>query len=200
MADDFLAISTRDSPRPPRRRRCPESPGNRPSPRRWIHRRRTSRRVAGHFVDAAVADGVCGRPVSVGRAAVRAGSAGLSSDHSCVALRVERRPVCCLRDPHRERPKPKGHGVADVGAGLLAANPLHPTSQIAAGVAQCIFQATIAAPMFWGWKAVDSAAQLRRLLIVAFVFNTRAPRSASFRCISQAVHAAGVQFTWESAE
>jgi hypothetical protein len=56
--------------------------------------------------------------------------------------------------------------------GLLAANLLHPTSQIAAGVAQCVFQATIAAPMFWGWKAVDSAAQLRRLLIVAFVFNT----------------------------
>ncbi len=56
--------------------------------------------------------------------------------------------------------------------GLLAANLLHPTSQIAAGVAQCVFQATIAAPMFWGWKAVDSAAQLRRLLVIAFVFNT----------------------------
>ena len=67
---------------------------------------------------------------------------------------------------------PRGTVPLTLALGLLAANLLHPTSQIAAGVAQCVFQATIAAPMFWGWKAVDSAAQLRRLLIVAFVFNT----------------------------
>jgi len=67
---------------------------------------------------------------------------------------------------------PRGTVPLTLALALLAANLLHPTSQIAAGVAQCIFQATIAAPMFWGWKAVDSAAQLRRLLVIAFVFNT----------------------------
>lgn len=67
---------------------------------------------------------------------------------------------------------PRGTVPLTLALGLLAANLLHPTSQIAAGVAQCIFQATIAAPMFWGWKAVDSAAQLRRLLVIAFLFNT----------------------------
>ena len=67
---------------------------------------------------------------------------------------------------------PKGSVLLTLALGLLAANLMHPTSQIGAGVAQCIFQATIAAPMFWGWKAVDSAAQLRRLLVIAFVFNT----------------------------
>ena len=67
---------------------------------------------------------------------------------------------------------PSGSVLLTFALGLLAANLMHPTSQIGAGVAQCIFQATIAAPMFWGWKAVDSAAQLRRLLVITFVFNT----------------------------
>ncbi len=67
---------------------------------------------------------------------------------------------------------PRGSVLLTFALGLLAANLMHPTSQIGAGVAQCIFQATIAAPMFWGWKAVDSAAQLRRLLVITFVFNT----------------------------
>lgn len=67
---------------------------------------------------------------------------------------------------------PRGTLALTLALGLLAANLLHPTSQIAAGIAQCVFQATIAAPMFWGWKAVDSAAQLRRLLVIVFVFNT----------------------------
>jgi hypothetical protein len=67
---------------------------------------------------------------------------------------------------------PRGTVLLTLALALLAANLMHPTSQIGAGVAQCIFQATIAAPMFWGWKAVDSAAQLRRLLVIAFVFNT----------------------------
>jgi len=67
---------------------------------------------------------------------------------------------------------PSGAVLLTFALGLLAANLMHPTSQIGAGVAQCIFQAAIAAPMFWGWKAVDSAAQLRRLLVMTFVFNT----------------------------
>ena len=124
MADDLL-VGSRRAIRLGRRAGAgaPGSPGNRPSPRRWIHRRRTSRRVAGRFVDAAVADGVSGRPVPVGRAAVRARSAGLSSDHPRVAVRVERGPVHRLRDPHRARPKPQGHGAADVGAGTAGGKP-----------------------------------------------------------------------------
>lgn len=66
---------------------------------------------------------------------------------------------------------PKGTLLLLFALALLAANLLHPTSQISAGVAQCIFQAAIAAPMFWGWKAVDSAVRLRQLLVMAFVFN-----------------------------
>ena len=56
--------------------------------------------------------------------------------------------------------------------GLLALNLLHPTSLLEAGIAQCVFQAAIAAPMFWGWKAVQSPRQLRRILWVAFTLNT----------------------------
>ena len=55
---------------------------------------------------------------------------------------------------------------------LLVLNLLHPTSLLEAGVAQCVFQAAIAAPMFWGWKAVGSPRQLRRILWVAFTLNT----------------------------
>ena len=56
--------------------------------------------------------------------------------------------------------------------GLLALNLLHPTSLLEAGVAQCVFQASIAAPMFWAWKAVNGLTQLRRLLWIAFALNT----------------------------
>ena len=55
---------------------------------------------------------------------------------------------------------------------LLVANLLHPTSQLAAGIAQCVFQASIAAPMFWGWKAVASPERLRRLLWIALLCNS----------------------------
>ena len=55
---------------------------------------------------------------------------------------------------------------------LLAVNLLHPTSQLTAGIAQCVFQASIAAPMFWGWKAVDTPERLRRLLWIALLCNS----------------------------
>ena len=44
--------------------------------------------------------------------------------------------------------------------GVLVANLLHPTTQFAAGVAQCVFQLMIAAPVFWAWKAVRDETRL----------------------------------------
>ncbi|MBK5298010.1 MAG: hypothetical protein JJE40_12700 [Vicinamibacteria bacterium] len=66
---------------------------------------------------------------------------------------------------------PRGTLLLAFALGLLFMNLLHPTTQVAAGIAQCLFQAAIAAPMFWAWRAVRSPAQLRRLLVLAFVFN-----------------------------
>jgi hypothetical protein len=67
---------------------------------------------------------------------------------------------------------PRGTMLLILGLGLLVLNLLRPTSQLQAGLAQCVFQLTIAAPMFWGWKAVATPARLRRLLWIAFWFNT----------------------------
>jgi hypothetical protein len=67
---------------------------------------------------------------------------------------------------------PRGTVLLVLALALLVANLLHPTSQLAAGIAQCVFQFTIAAPMFWGWKAITSPDRLKRLLWMAFAFNT----------------------------
>jgi hypothetical protein len=67
---------------------------------------------------------------------------------------------------------PRGTLLLTFALGLLGLNLLHPTTQVTAGIAQCLFQIAIAVPMFWAWRAVSSPAQLRRLLILAFVFNT----------------------------
>lgn len=67
---------------------------------------------------------------------------------------------------------PRGTLLLILAIGLIVMNLLHPASQLAAGIAQCIFQATIAAPMFWGWKAVNNPHRMKRLLWAALVFNT----------------------------
>jgi hypothetical protein len=67
---------------------------------------------------------------------------------------------------------PRGAILIVLALGLLVLNLLRPTSQLQAGLAQCVFQLTIAAPMFWGWKAVATPARLRRLLWIALWFNT----------------------------
>jgi hypothetical protein len=54
---------------------------------------------------------------------------------------------------------------------LLVLNLLHPTSQLTAGVAQCVFQLSIAAPLFWAHKAVRSPAVIERLLVLVFLMN-----------------------------
>jgi hypothetical protein len=67
---------------------------------------------------------------------------------------------------------PRGTLLLVLALGLLVTNLLHPTSQVAAGIAQIVFQATIAAPMFWGWKSLASPERMKRLLWMAFAFNT----------------------------
>ena len=55
--------------------------------------------------------------------------------------------------------------------GVLVANLLHPTTQFAAGVAQCVFQLMIAAPVFWAWKAVRDETRLLKVIRLVFVLN-----------------------------
>lgn len=54
---------------------------------------------------------------------------------------------------------------------LLVMNLLHPSSQLTSGVAQCIFQVAITAPLFWAHKVIRSPQQLERLLILIFLLN-----------------------------
>lgn len=54
---------------------------------------------------------------------------------------------------------------------LLAINLLHPTSQLTAGIAQCLFQLSIVAPVFWAYKAIRSPRQLEKLLLILFLMN-----------------------------
>jgi hypothetical protein len=67
---------------------------------------------------------------------------------------------------------PRGTVPLLAALGLIVTNLLHPASSFGSGLAQCLFQATIAAPMFWGWRAVRSAESFKRLLWIAFIFNT----------------------------
>lgn len=55
---------------------------------------------------------------------------------------------------------------------LLAMNLLHATTQVSAGIAQCVFQLAIAAPLFWMPKAVRTARQFERVLILVFLMNS----------------------------
>lgn len=65
----------------------------------------------------------------------------------------------------------RGGGLIIGALILLAVNLLNPSSQMYAGIAQCVFQLSIAAPLFWMPKAVRSAAVLERMLVLVFVLN-----------------------------
>jgi hypothetical protein len=54
---------------------------------------------------------------------------------------------------------------------LLVLNLLHPTTQSAAGLAQCLFQLTIVAPILWAWKAVSTEERLLRCLRLLFALS-----------------------------
>jgi hypothetical protein len=66
---------------------------------------------------------------------------------------------------------PRGTAPLIAALLLLVLNLLHPTSQAYAGFAQCIFQLSIAAPMFWMHKSVRSARHLEVLLALTLVAN-----------------------------
>lgn len=52
---------------------------------------------------------------------------------------------------------------------LLAVNLAHPQTQLLAGFAQCVFQFSIAAPVFWAGAAVRDPRRLNRLLWLFFI-------------------------------
>lgn len=54
---------------------------------------------------------------------------------------------------------------------LLALNLLHPETQLAAGIAQVVFQAAIIGPLFWASRLVDGDRRLVRLLWIFFGCN-----------------------------
>ena len=76
-----------------------------------------------------------------------------------------------LRPRTQSSRAPAGTGLLVCALLLYTLNLLHPTSQLYAGVAQCVFQLSIAAPLFWAHKAVRSPALVERLLVLIFVFN-----------------------------
>jgi hypothetical protein len=74
----------------------------------------------------------------------------------------------------RRVPKLKPPIAASFLVGALAVmvgNLLWPTTQLSAGLAQCVFQSTIAAPIFWGWKAVRDEDRLLKVVRLIFLLN-----------------------------
>ena len=67
--------------------------------------------------------------------------------------------------------RPRGGGLLVSALLLLVLNLLQPTTQLSAGIAQCVFQLSIAAPLFWAYKSVDAPEQLERLLVFVFLAN-----------------------------
>ena len=71
----------------------------------------------------------------------------------------------------RHQPFARGAGFMISALLLLVLNLLHPSSQLNAGVAQCIFQLAITAPLFWAHKTIRRARELERLLVLMFALN-----------------------------
>ena len=66
---------------------------------------------------------------------------------------------------------PRSAGLVIGALLLLVFNLLHPSSQLNAGLAQRVFQLSIAAPLFWAHKSVRSPALVERLLVLIFAMN-----------------------------
>src|SRR5204862_5261431 len=64
--------------------------------------------------------------------------------------------------------RPRGLALLLGSLALLVLNLLQPTTPWSAGIAQCVFQLSIAAPMFWAYKGVRSPERLHRVLILVF--------------------------------
>jgi len=67
--------------------------------------------------------------------------------------------------------RPRGLALLLASLALLVLNLLQPTTPWSAGIAQCVFQLSIAAPMFWAYKGVRSPERLNRVLILVFLMN-----------------------------
>jgi len=66
---------------------------------------------------------------------------------------------------------PAGSNFVLLALGLLALNLVHPMTQFQVGLAQCAFQLSIAAPLFWMGKVVRTQARLSRLVWLIFLAN-----------------------------
>jgi hypothetical protein len=71
--------------------------------------------------------------------------------------------VACVRATGADALVPGARWLVGVGA-LLGVNLLHESTQMAAGLAQVVFQASIAAPAFWAGKMGHGELRLRRVL------------------------------------
>lgn len=80
-------------------------------------------------------------------------------------------PLVYYLSRSERRSKPLAAGLVSASLLLLVLNLLHPSTQPAAGIAQCIFQLSIAAPLFWAPTAVRSPQTLHRILLLIFLFN-----------------------------
>src|SRR5687767_12243171 len=73
---------------------------------------------------------------------------------------------------HKNRaPRPPGGELLILALALLVVSLLHPMTHFPAGIAQCLFQITIAAPIFWVGAVVTDLARLNRLLWIIFIAN-----------------------------
>jgi hypothetical protein len=79
--------------------------------------------------------------------------------------------LTCFRRRATARNLPQGTTLLLLALTWLALNLFHPTSQVSAGIAQWVFQACIAAPMFWVGLIVRDDTRLRKILIVTFAAN-----------------------------
>jgi hypothetical protein len=69
------------------------------------------------------------------------------------------------------RPLPRFGRFLGASLLLLVVGLLHPGTNLPAGIAQCIFQLAIAAPMFWVGAVVQNRDRLMRLVWLVFVAN-----------------------------
>lgn len=67
---------------------------------------------------------------------------------------------------------PPGGELLIAAMALLFLNSLHPTSPFPSGIAQCFFQLTIVAPVFWVADKVTDEMRLKRLLWLLFLANS----------------------------
>lgn len=69
------------------------------------------------------------------------------------------------------RRQPSGSPLLVAALSLLVVNLLHSTTALTSGIAQCVFQLSIAAPMFWAQNSIRGSRQLSNILVAILVMN-----------------------------